>query len=82
LTSDYVVVDKWLKKCPVTDLTQGRQLMTWVLQQKPIMTSRRVAMYVKSLYRWATNEDIALVAKNLILSFKMPKAPKKMKKLL
>lgn len=75
LTSDYVVVDKWLKKCPITDLTEGRQLMTWVLQQKPIKTSRRVAMYVKSLYRWATNEDIALVERNPILSFKMPKAP-------
>ena len=75
LTSDYVVVDKWLKKCPINDLTQGRQLMTWVLQQKPVKTSRRVAMYVKSLYRWATNEDIALIEKNPILSFKMPKAP-------
>ena len=49
--------------------------MTWVLQQKPTKTSRRVAMYVKSLYRWATNEDIALVERNPILSFKMPKAP-------
>ncbi len=75
LTSDYVVVDKWLKNCPEQNLLKGRLIMTWVLQQQPIKTSRRVAMYVKSLYRWACNEDIALIDRNPISSFRMPKPP-------
>lgn len=75
LTSDYVVVDKWLKRCPQQDLEKGRLIMTWVLQQAPIKTSRRVAMYVKSLYRWASSEDIALIDRNPISSFRMPKPP-------
>jgi len=32
-------------------------------------------MYVKSLYRWACNEDIGLLPKNPISSFRMPKPP-------
>ena len=75
LTSDYMVVDKWIKACPVTDINQGRQLMTWVLQGSPVKTSRRVAMYVKSLYRWCSNEDIGIIEKNPISSFRMPKPP-------
>jgi len=75
LTSDYVVVDKWIKACPITDITQGRQVMTWVLQGTPVKTSRRVAMYIKSLYRWCANEDIALIERNPISSFRMPKPP-------
>ena len=75
LTSDYAVVEKWINNCPITDLNQGRQILTWVLQQTPIKTSRRVAMYIKSLYRWCSNEDIALLDKNPITSFRMPKPP-------
>lgn len=75
LTSDYTVLDKWVKRCPIQDLTQGRQIMTWVLQQTPVKTSRRVAMYIKSLYRWASNEDIRLIERNPIISFRMPKPP-------
>jgi integrase len=75
LTSDYTVVDRWVKECPITDLTQGRQVMTWVLQRTPVKTSRRVAMYVKSLYRWCVNEDISLIDRNPISSFRMPKPP-------
>lgn len=75
LTSDYSVVEKWINNCPVTDLNQGRQVLTWVLQQTPVKTSRRVAMYIKSLYRWCANEDIALIERNPIVSFRMPKPP-------
>lgn len=32
-------------------------------------------MYVKSLYRWASSEDIAYLPKNPIASFRMPKPP-------
>lgn len=75
LTGDYRQVDRWIKNCPITDLEQGRQILTWVLGQKPVKASRRVAMYVKALYRWASSEDIAYLNKNPILSFRMPKAP-------
>jgi integrase len=51
--------------------------MTWVLQQKPVLSSLRVAMYLKALYRWASQEDIALIARNPIMTFRMPKAPQK-----
>jgi hypothetical protein len=51
LASDYSMVTKWIKRCPITDLTQGRQIMTWVFGQRPPKTARRVAMYVKSMYR-------------------------------
>lgn len=32
-------------------------------------------MYLKSLYRWAASEDIALIDRNPIANFKMPKPP-------
>ena len=73
--ADYRQVDKWIGRCPVTELEQGRQVLTWVLSQQPVKSSRRVAMYVKALYRWASSEDIAYLPKNPIASFRMPKAP-------
>jgi hypothetical protein len=30
LVADYRQVDKWMKRCPITDLEQGRQVMAWV----------------------------------------------------
>lgn len=75
LVSDYRQVDKWINRCPITDLTQGRQIMAWVLGQKPVKSSRRVAMYIKSLYRWASGEDIAYLPRNPIATFRMPKPP-------
>jgi len=75
LVSDYRQVSKWLKRCPITDLKQGRQIMAWTLNEKPIKSARRVAMYLKSLYRWASSEDVALLERNPIISFKMPKPP-------
>lgn len=75
LVADYRQVEKWINRCPVVHLEDGRQVMTWVLGEKPVKSSRRVAMYVKSLYRWASNEDIGLLQKNPISSFRMPKPP-------
>ena len=51
--------------------------MIWVLGQQPVLTSRRVAMYLKTMYRWAAQEDVALIPRNPLASFKMPKAPQK-----
>lgn len=51
--------------------------MIWILGGEPVLTSRRVAMYTKTMYKWAAQEDVALVAKNPLASFKMPKAPQR-----
>jgi integrase len=77
LTSDYRQVRKWLHRCPMQDIEQARQVMIWVLGQTPVLTSRRVAMYVKSMYKWAAQEDVAHLARNPLASFKMPKAPQR-----
>jgi len=77
LTSDYSQVTKWLKRCPVQELNEARKIMIWVLGQAPILSSRRVAMYTKTMFRWAAQEDVAYLDKNPLASFKMPKAPQK-----
>jgi len=77
LTSDYRQVRKWLLRCPVQDIEQARQVMIWVLGQHPVLAARRVAMYVKSMFRWAAQEDIGHLPRNPLASFKMPKAPQK-----
>lgn len=75
LTSDYKVVAKMLKRCPEQDFSKGRLIMGWVLTQKPPKTARRVAMYLKSLYRWAANEDVGLIERSPLMSYRMPKPP-------
>ena len=77
LTSDYKQTTKWLRRCPVQDFQQGRQILTWVLQQHPVLSARRVAMYVRSLYRWSVQEDIAILPRNPVASFRMPKKPQR-----
>lgn len=77
LTSDYRQVTKWLSRCPVQDLQQARQVMIWVLGQKPVLSSRRVAMYTKTMYKWAAQEDVGYLDRNPLASFKMPKAPQR-----
>jgi integrase len=78
LTSDYRQATKWLSRCPYQNFeTEGRLILTWVLQQQPVQSARRVAMYLKALYRWASQEDIALIGRNPIMTFRMPKAPQK-----
>lgn len=77
LTSDYKQVSKWLNRCPIQDINDARKVMIWVLGEKPVLTSRRVAMYTKSMYKWAAQEDVAIVARNPLASFKMPKAPQR-----
>jgi len=75
LASDYAVVEKMFRRCPHQELHEGRAIMHWVLSQQPPKTARRVAMYVKSLYRWAASEEIALVARNPVNNYRMPKPP-------
>lgn len=77
LNSDYRQVTKWLARCPVQDLAQGRQVLIWLLNQKPTLAARRVCMYVRSMYRWACAEDVGLISGNPVANFRMPKAPQK-----
>jgi len=77
LTSDYSQVTKWLERCPVQEIEEGRQVLTWVLQQHPVLSSRRVAMYVRSMYKWCAQEDIAILQRNPVASFRMPKRPQR-----
>lgn len=77
LCSDYKQVTNWLSRCPVQDLRQGRQVLIWLLQQTPTLAARRVCMYVRGMYRWASSEDIGLLPVNPVANFRMPKAPQK-----
>lgn len=77
LVSDYRQAGKWLKRCPIQDVEEARKIMIWVLGEKPVLSSRRVAMYTKTLFRWASQEDVGYLNKNPLASFKMPKAPQK-----
>jgi integrase len=75
LSSDYAQVSKWLARCPIQEFHDGRRVLTWLLQQKPDKAARRVCMYVRSLYRWASAEDVAILPRNPVANFRMPKAP-------
>jgi integrase len=75
LCTDYAQVTKWLDRCPVQDLSQGRQVLLWVLNQQPTKAARRVTMFVRAMYRWAAGEDIALLERNPVANFRVPKAP-------
>ncbi len=75
LVTDYAQVTKWLKRCPIQDLEQGRQVLIWTLQQEPVKSSRRVCMFVRAMYKWASSEDVAILARNPVSNFRMPKAP-------
>lgn len=77
LVTDYAQVTKWLDRCPIQDLSQGRQILVWILQQRPILAARRVCMFVKSMYKWAAAEDVALIKNNPVINFRMPKAPQR-----
>lgn len=77
LTSDYKQVSKWLSRCPLQDTGEARKIMIWLLGEKPVLSARRVAMYTKTMYKWAAQEDVAFMDRNPLASFKMPKAPQK-----
>lgn len=77
IASDYQQVSAWLARSPHQQLTAGRELLVWVLQQTPTPAARRVGMYVKAMYRWASSPDIGLLAVNPVGSFQMPKRPQR-----
>lgn len=73
----YRQVALWLERCPVKDPEQGRMALVWIMQQKPEKAALRVGQYIKTMYRWACAEDVALVARNPVASFKFPKAKRR-----
>lgn len=75
LVSDYRQATQWINRCPITDLEDGRGVMRWVLSQKPVKSARRVCMYIKALYAWASSEEIGYLDKNPINKYRMPKPP-------
>jgi len=77
IASDYQQVSTWLKRSPHQQLDAGRELLTWVLTQDPRPAARRVGMYVKAMYRWASSPDVGLLALNPVASFQMPKRPQR-----
>jgi integrase len=77
ICTDYAYAGKWIERCPVQDLTQGRQVLLWVLGQQPLAAARRVTMFVRCMYRWAASEDVALLPRNPVANFKVPKAPQR-----
>lgn len=77
IVTDYAQVTKWLTRCPIQDLQQGRQVLLWTLKQEPVKASRRVCMFIRSMYKWATTEDVGILERNPVINFKMPKAPQK-----
>jgi integrase len=77
LCTDYAQVTKWLNRCPEQDLTKGRQILTWILKQQPTLSSRRVCMFVRSMYKWASAEDVGILPINPVANFRMPKPPQK-----
>ena len=72
----YKQVESWLRRCPITEPVQGRAALVWIMQQKPEKAALRVGQYIKTMYRWACAEDVGLVAKNPVASFKFPKGPR------
>ena len=77
LASDYNQVTQWVSRCPIQDIKEPKEIMNWVLNQEPVLASRRVAMYIKSMYKWASQDDIQYIKKNPLLNFRMPKAPQR-----
>lgn len=77
LCTDYAQVRRWLQRCPITELERGRQVLLWGLNQQPVQSARRFCMFMRSFYRWASSEDVALLPRNPVANFRMPKAPQK-----
>lgn len=77
LATDYKQVGQWLERCPVQKTKKAREIVAWVLSQHPPQSARKVAGYVRSMYRWAASDSIALVKNNPIKDYRMPKTPQR-----
>jgi len=76
-TSTWTQVTHYLERCPFQDPEQARLAMAWILKQQPPKSAKAVAQYVKTLFRWAASEDVALVSRNPVATFRLPKEDQK-----
>lgn len=74
-STDYRQSGNWIRSLKCQDLAQGRQVLIEVLQRQPEKSARKVVMFVKSMYKWLASEDVAILPRNPVAGFRMPKAP-------
>ena len=77
LATDYNQVGLWLNRCPIQKTKKGRDILAWILVQNPPTSARKVAGYLRSMYRWASNDSINLIKDNPIKDYRMPKTPQR-----
>lgn len=77
LATDYNQVGLWLARCPIQKTKKARDILAWVLGQTPAPSARKVAGYLRSMYRWAASDGVRLVKDNPIKDYRMPKAPQR-----
>lgn len=73
LASDWRQVRAWLSRSPIQDLERIRDVLLWCYGQRPLKSSHRVGMYIRSLSRWAASADIGLIPRDPTASVKRPK---------
>lgn len=76
-TSTWTQVTHYLERCPFQEPEQARLALVWILKQQPPKSAKAVAQYVKTLFRWASGEDVALVSRNPVATFRLPKEEQK-----
>ena len=77
LATDYNQVGQWLERCPIQKTKKARDILAWVLAQTPTPSARKVAGYLRSMYRWAASDGVGLIKDNPIKDYRMPKAPQR-----
>lgn len=77
LATDYNQVGQWLARCPIQKAKKARDILAWVLVQSPTPSARKVAGYLRGMYRWAASDGVRLVKDNPIKDYRMPKAPQR-----
>lgn len=77
LATDYNQVGQWLERCPIQKTKKARDILAWVLAQTPTPSARKVAGYLRSMYRWAASDGVDLIKDNPIKDYRMPKAPQR-----
>ena len=77
LATDYNQVGQWLERCPIQKTKKASDILAWVLAQTPTHSARKVAGYLRSMYRWAASDGVGLIKDNPIKDYRMPKAPQR-----
>jgi integrase len=73
IRTDYMQFYNWIEKCPYCDVNDGRKIMIWILQQEQARSKRKMAMMLRSFYKWASSEGVGYITVDPVASFKMPR---------